>query len=73
MVAGIVPTMIYYGMQIIRPEVFLVSSSVLCALVSLMIGSSWTTVSAILFLQLPFALDEHPRRLHRVEDKETRC
>ena len=47
MVAGIVPTMIYYGMQIIHPEVFLVSSSILCALVSLMIGSSWTTVATI--------------------------
>ena len=47
MVSGIVPTMIYYGMQIISPEVFLVSSSILCALVSLMIGSSWTTVSTI--------------------------
>ena len=47
MVSGIVPTMIYYGMQIIRPEIFLVSSSVLCALVSLMIGSSWTTVATI--------------------------
>lgn len=47
MVSGIVPTMIYYGMQIIRPEVFLVSSSLLCALVSLMIGSSWTTVATI--------------------------
>ena len=47
MVAGIVPTMIYYGMQIIQPEIFLVSSSVLCALVSLMIGSSWTTVATI--------------------------
>ena len=47
MVSGIVPTMIYYGMQIIQPEVFLVSSSVLCALVSLMIGSSWTTVATI--------------------------
>ena len=47
MVSGIVPTMIYYGVQIIRPEVFLVSSSVLCALVSLMIGSSWTTVATI--------------------------
>jgi NhaC family Na+:H+ antiporter len=34
-------------MQIIRPEVFLVSSSLLCALVSLMIGSSWTTVATI--------------------------
>ena len=47
MVSGIVPTMIYYGMQMIRPEVFLVSSSLLCALVSLMIGSSWTTVATI--------------------------
>ena len=47
MVSGIVPTMIYYGMQIIRPEVFFVSSSILCALVSLMIGSSWTTVATI--------------------------
>lgn len=47
MVSGIVPTMIYYGMQIIRPEVFLVSSSILCALVSIMIGSSWTTVATI--------------------------
>ena len=47
MVSGIVPTMIYYGMQIIRPEVFLVSSSILCALVSLMIGSSWTTIATI--------------------------
>lgn len=47
MVSGIVPTMIYYGMQIIRPEVFLVSSSLLCALVSLMIGSSWTTVATL--------------------------
>lgn len=47
MVSGIVPTMIYYGMQLLRPEVFLVSSSLLCALVSLMIGSSWTTVATI--------------------------
>ena len=47
MVSGIVPTMIYYGMQIIQPEWFLVSSSLLCALVSLMIGSSWTTVATI--------------------------
>ena len=47
MVSGIVPTMIFYGVQIIRPEVFLISSSVLCALVSLLIGSSWTTVATI--------------------------
>ena len=47
MISGIVPTMIYYGMQILRPEWFLVSSSLLCAIVSLLIGSSWTTVATI--------------------------
>jgi NhaC family Na+:H+ antiporter len=47
MVSGIVPTMIYYGMQILQPEWFLVSSSMFCALVSLMIGSSWTTVATL--------------------------
>ena len=47
MVSGIVPTMIYYGVQLLRPEWFLVSSSIFCALVSLMVGSSWTTVATI--------------------------
>ena len=47
MVSGIVPTMIYYGVQVLRPEWFLVSSSLFCALVSLMVGSSWTTVATI--------------------------
>ena len=57
MVSGIVPTMIYYGMQIIRPEVFFVSSSLLCALVSLMIGSSWSSVSGTpLFTHIRYML-----------------
>lgn len=47
MVSGIVPTMIYYGVQMLRPEWFLVSSSLFCALVSVMVGSSWTTVATI--------------------------
>ncbi|MBP5770016.1 MAG: sodium:proton antiporter [Bacteroidaceae bacterium] len=47
MVSGIVPTMIYYGVQVLRPEWFLISSSIFCALVSLMVGSSWTTVATI--------------------------
>lgn len=47
MVSGIVPTMIYYGVQVLRPEWFLVSSSLFCALVSVMVGSSWTTVATI--------------------------
>lgn len=47
MVSGVVPTMIYYGMKIIKPEWFLISACVLCALVSLMTGSSWTTVATM--------------------------
>ena len=47
MISGIVPTMIYYGVQVLHPEWFLVSSSLFCALVSVMVGSSWTTVATI--------------------------
>ncbi len=47
MVSGVVPTLIYYGVQILSPRFFLVSSCVICALVSLLSGSSWTTVATI--------------------------
>ena len=47
MVGGIVPTLIYYGMQIMSPQWFLVSACVICALVSVMTGSSWTTIATI--------------------------
>jgi len=47
MVSGIVPTLIYYGMQIIHPSFFLVSSCIICAIVSVMTGSSWTTIATI--------------------------
>lgn len=47
MVSGIVPTLIYYGIQIIHPDYFLVTSCVICAVVSLMTGSSWTTIATI--------------------------
>ena len=47
MVSGVVPTLIYYGMHIINPDVFLASSCVICALVSVMTGSSWTTIATI--------------------------
>lgn len=47
MISGIVPTMIYYGLQIIHPAFFLLTTCVLCAVVSLMTGSSWTTVATI--------------------------
>lgn len=47
MVSGVVPTMIYYGMQIIDPQWFLVSSCAICAFISVVTGSSWTTIATI--------------------------
>ena len=47
MVSGVVPTLIYYGVQIMSPQFFLLSSCVICALVSLLSGSSWTTIATI--------------------------
>ena len=46
MLGGVVPTLIYYGVQIIHPK-FLVSCCVICAVVSVMTGSSWTTIATI--------------------------
>ena len=47
MVSGVVPTLIYYGVQIIHPSFFLASTCIICALVSMMTGSSWTTIATI--------------------------
>ncbi|MPZ16650.1 MAG: Na+/H+ antiporter NhaC [Luteitalea sp.] len=45
--AGIVPTMIYYGLQLLTPAVFLPSACVICAVVSVVTGSSWTTAGTV--------------------------
>ena len=47
MVSGIVPTLIYYVVQIISPQFFLFTSCIICALVSVLSGSSWTTIATI--------------------------
>ena len=47
MVSGVVPTMIYYGTQVIIPEVFLFAACGICALISVMTGSSWTTIATV--------------------------
>ena len=47
MMSGVVPTMIYYGMKIVSPSVFLFVACLVCALVSIVTGSSWTTVATI--------------------------
>ncbi len=47
MISGIVPTMIYYGIKILAPEIFLLATCVICAVISLMTGSSWTTIATV--------------------------
>lgn len=47
MVSGVVPTMIYYGMKVIFPSIFLFASCGICALISIMTGSSWTTIATV--------------------------
>ena len=39
--AGTIPTLIYYGLQIISPSIFLLTASVVCALATLCTGTSW--------------------------------
>lgn len=45
--AGIIPTMIYYGLQILSPGFFLVAAFLICCVVSLATGSSWSTVATV--------------------------
>lgn len=45
--SGTVPSLIYYGVQIVSPKIFLLTACLTCALVSLMVGSSWTTIATI--------------------------
>ena len=44
---GIIPSIIYYGLNIINPGIFLVTACLLCSIVSLVIGSSYTTAGTI--------------------------
>jgi NhaC family Na+:H+ antiporter len=45
--AGIVPSMISYGLELLTPSVFLTASCVICSLVSLATGSSWSTAATV--------------------------
>ncbi|WP_238526095.1 Na+/H+ antiporter NhaC [Natranaerobius thermophilus] len=45
--AGVVPSMIYYGLQILSPQIFLVATAIVCTIVSVFAGSSWTTAATI--------------------------
>lgn len=45
--AGVVPAMIYYGLMVLKPSIFLLAGCLLCCIVSLATGSSWTTAGTI--------------------------
>jgi len=44
---GIVPTMIYYGLKVLSPGIFLVATLIICSIVSLGTGSSWSTAGTV--------------------------
>ncbi|MEO1051664.1 MAG: Na+/H+ antiporter NhaC family protein [Bacteroidota bacterium] len=47
LISGIVPAMIYYGLQILNPTIFLVAACIISAIVSVATGSSWTTIATV--------------------------
>ena len=47
LISGIIPTMIYYGLQVLNPTIFLGATVVICALISIATGSSWTTSATV--------------------------
>lgn len=47
LLSGIVPTLIYYGLEILSPNWFYAASCLICAIVAISIGSSWTTAATI--------------------------
>lgn len=47
MLSGVVPTFIYYGLKILHPSIFLGAACIICAVVSVVTGSSWTTIATI--------------------------
>lgn len=47
LLAGIVPTMIYFGLELLNPSWFYAASCLICAIVAVSIGSSWTTAATI--------------------------
>jgi len=46
-ISGIVPAMIYWGLKILSPQIFLVATTLICGIVSIATGSSWTTMGTV--------------------------
>lgn len=47
MLGGIVPSMVYYGLQLLSPGIFLVATLIICSIISLGTGSSWSTAGTV--------------------------
>jgi NhaC family Na+:H+ antiporter len=47
LVSGIIPTMVYYGLKILNPSIFLPATVIICAIISIATGSSWTTSATV--------------------------
>ncbi|MFT6210184.1 MAG: NhaC family Na+:H+ antiporter [Bacteroidia bacterium] len=47
LISGVVPAMIYYGLEVLNPIIFLFATCIVCSIVSLATGSSWTTVATV--------------------------
>lgn len=47
LISGIIPTMIYYGLQLLNPTIFLAACVIICAVISIATGSSWTTSATV--------------------------
>ena len=47
LVSGVIPAMVYYGLQVLSPEIFLPASVIIAAIISVATGSSWTTSATV--------------------------
>jgi NhaC family Na+:H+ antiporter len=47
LVSGIIPAMVYYGLKVLSPSIFLPASIVIAAIISIATGSSWTTSATV--------------------------
>lgn len=47
LVSGVIPAMVYYGLQVLSPEIFLPASVIISAIISIATGSSWTTSATV--------------------------
>ena len=47
LISGVIPSMIYYGLQLLNPTIFLPATLIICSLISIATGSSWTTSATV--------------------------